>query len=116
MPVASRPASVGAAVLRGRPTELTAEPAFARRVVRLAATSSVALGLIWLLATLTLDVPGALEASLAVGWLLMPTALLLSLRWPGLRYALVIPSSLVGVPLLATCASALPADPLGSAG
>jgi hypothetical protein len=82
------------------PVELTGDASFGRRVIRLAAVSSVALGVVWLLATVTLDVQPGLRASLALGWLLMPSILLFSLRRPRLRYALAIPSALVGVPLL----------------
>nr|MDQ3328226.1 hypothetical protein [Chloroflexota bacterium] len=71
------------------PVELTDDPAFARRIVRLARTSCVALGLVWWLAVATLDAHPALDLSLAVGWVLMPSLLLLSLRRPLLRYALV---------------------------
>jgi len=90
------------------PVELTGDAAFARRVIRLAAVSSVALGVVWLLATVTLDAQPGLRASLALGWLLMPSILLLSLRRPRLRYALAIPSALVGMPLLIISANNLP--------
>ncbi len=94
--------------MASEPVELTDDPAFARRIIRLAIISSVALGLVWLLAKATLDVRPSVQASLALGWLMMPSILLLSLRWPRLRYALAIPSMLVGVPLLIICATALP--------
>jgi hypothetical protein len=90
------------------PVELTDDPAFARRIIRLGFTSSIALGLVWLLATITLDAHPGVGASLALGWLMMPSILFLSLRRPRLRYALAIPSALVGVPLLIICASNLP--------
>src|SRR5688500_7071582 len=86
-----------------QPVELTSDAAFSRRIIRLALVSSIALGLVWLLATVTLDAHPGLGASLALGWLLMPSILLLSLRRPRLRYALAIPSALVGVPLLIIC-------------
>lgn len=89
----------------GRPVELTDDPAFARRIVRLALTSCVALGLIWWLTVVTLDIHPVIDLSLAAGWVLMPSLLMLSLRRPLLRYALVVPSSLVGVPLLVIAAS-----------
>lgn len=94
--------------LASEPVELTGDAAFSRRIIRLAVTSSIALGLVWWLAIVTLDAHPGVNASLALGWLLMPTILFLSLRRPRLRYALAIPSALVGVPLLIICASNLP--------
>jgi hypothetical protein len=94
--------------LTSAPVELTADPAFARRVVRLARTSAVALGVIWLLAIVTLEAHPAAGVSLGLGWLLMPSILMLSVRWPRLRYALALPSALVGLPLLIISASSLP--------
>lgn len=64
------------------------------------------LGLIWLLAATTLHAPRLVTGSLAAGWLFMPSILGFSLRWPTLRYALVLPSFLVSVGLLAVCAVA----------
>ena len=96
--------------MASEPVELTNDPAFARRVIRLALTSSIALGLVWILAIVTLDAHPSVGASLALGWLLMPSILFLSLRRPRLRYALAIPSALVGVPLLIICASNLPEE------
>jgi hypothetical protein len=96
--------------------ELTDDPAFARRVVRLARTSVVALGYIVLLWAITLDTAAIIGFGLALGWVLMPTILWLSLRLPKLRCALIIPSSLVSVALLAICLTALPADPVARAG
>ncbi|HEY4955031.1 MAG TPA: hypothetical protein VII02_09110 [Gemmatimonadaceae bacterium] len=98
------------------PVELTDDPAFARRIIRLARTSSIALGLVWLLATVTLDVHPGVGASLALGWLSMPSILFLSLRRPRLRYALAIPSTLVAVPLLIICANNLPEGQVARAG
>jgi hypothetical protein len=98
----------GSQAMASQPVELTDDPAFARRIIRLAIISSIALGLVWLLAKATLDVRPSVRASLALGWLMMPSILLLSLRWPRLRYALAIPSMLVGVPLLIICATGLP--------
>lgn len=96
--------------------ELTDDPAFARRIIRLARVSSIALGLVWLLATVTLDVHPGVGASLALGWLLMPSILFLSLRRPRLRYALAIPSTLVAVPLLIICVSNLPEGQVARSG
>jgi hypothetical protein len=104
--------------LRGRalPVELSDDARFAGRMRRLALTATVALGVLWALATTTLDAPLAAELSLLLGWLLMPTLLFASLRDPRWRYALVLPSSLVGVPLLAICARWLPASAVAAAG
>ncbi len=96
--------------------ELTSDPEFARRVIRLALTSSIALGLVWLLAILTLDLHPGVSASLALGWISMPSILLLSLPRPRLRYALAIPSALVAVPLLIICATKLPDDAIARTG
>lgn len=98
------------------PVELTKDPEFARRVIRLAVTSSIALGVIWLLAIATLDAHPAVELSLGLGWLLMPLILFVSLQWPRLRYALAIPSVLVAAPLLIISGSDLPADQVARSG
>ena len=94
-PAASRLAT------RPVPVELSAGRRMALRVKRLGVVSMVALGLIW---------------GLAAGWVLMPTVLFASLARPRLRYALVLPASLVGVGLLAICAWWLPSEPLAAAG
>lgn len=99
-----------------RSLELTSDPAFARRVVRLAATSAVVLGLIWWLARSTLQVDALIDRALLGGWLLMPTMLTLSLRRPRLRYALAIPSGLVGAALVAICLTSLPANGMSRLG
>ncbi len=96
--------------------ELSADPGFAGRIRRLAGTSVVALGLIWLLAARRLDAHPAVGVALASGWLLMPVVLWSSLRRPRLRYGLIVPSALVSLALLAVGATALPADPLARAG
>lgn len=83
--------------------ELSADRRMARRVKRLGGVSSVALGLIWGLAVATLNAPGWVTAALAAGWALMPAILFASLAHPRLRYALVLPASLVGFSLLAIC-------------
>lgn len=87
-----------------RSVELSADVRFAGRIRRLAATAAVALGVIWGLAVTTLDVPPAVGLALMLGWILMPAVLVASLADPRWRYGLVLPSSLVGVPLLAICA------------
>ena len=106
----------GQQATKSQPVELTGDAAFARRIIRLAFVSSIALGLVWLLATVTLDAHPGLNASLALGWLLMPSILMMSLRRPRLRYLLAIPSGLVGVPLLIICASELPAEQIARTG
>jgi hypothetical protein len=104
--------------LRGRavPVELSADARFAGRVRRLALTATVALGVIWGLAVATLDVPPALELALLLGWILMPAILLASLADPRWRYGLVLPSSLVGLPLLAICGYWLHPSPIAAVG
>lgn len=101
---------------RAAPVELSDDPRMAGRVRRLARTAVVALGIIWWLAVTTLEAPTIVAASLLLGWASMPTILLLSLRRPRLRYALAIPSSLVGIPLLGISALFLPASPVAAAG
>lgn len=90
--------------------EMTRDSRFGVRVIRLAATSVVALGLIWGFAFTTLDAPAFTAIALAAGWMLMPALLMVSLRWPIARYGLAIPSSLVGIGLIAICLMALPPD------
>lgn len=96
--------------------ELSDDRRMAGRVRRLAGTAVVALGLIWWLAVSTLEAPPLIGVSLLLGWASMPTILMLSLARPRLRYALVIPSSLVGIPLIGICALFLPASPMAAAG
>lgn len=105
-----------AAVRRATPVELSADPRFAGRVRRLAATAVVALGLIWALATTTLEAPPLVVVMLALGWVTMPSILAASLARPRLRYALVVPSVLVGTGLLAISAAWLPSNAFASAG
>ena len=90
--------------------EMTRDSRFGVRVIRLAATSVVALGLIWGFQLATLQTPAFVGICLAAGWGLMPVLLTASLRWPLARYGLAIPSTLVGVGLVAICLTALPAD------
>jgi hypothetical protein len=92
---------------RARGVELTADPLFARRVRRLAATSAVALGAIWLLAVTAVAAPPGANLSLLAGWILMPSILWLSLRRPMVRQALVVPSALVTLGLVAICLAPL---------
>ena len=102
---------IGTASARRIPVELSPDRRFERRVKRLAAVSSVALGLIWALVVATIDAPPPIDTVFAAGWLLMPSTLVASLRYPRLRYGLVIPASLVSIGLLAVCVGWLPAEP-----
>lgn len=90
--------------------EMTTDSRFAVRVIRLAATSVVALGLIWGFQFATLQTHAFLGISLAAGWALMPVLLIASLRWPLARFGLALPSTLVGGGLVAICLTALPPD------
>ena len=101
---------------RSTPIELSGDRRFAGRVRRLAATSVVALGLIWGLATLTLEVSAVERTALLSGWVLMPTVLIASLWRPQLRYLLVIPATSVTLALMAIVAWALPANPVAALG
>ena len=104
------------ALLRRIPVELSADARFAGRIKRLALTAMVALGLIWWLAVTTLATPPLARIALAAGWVLMPTVLLASLSRPRLRYALVLPATLVGVALLGVSIWWLPPEPMAAAG
>lgn len=86
------------------------------RVKRLGTISLIALGLIWALAAATLSAPAMVGGALAAGWVLMPMILFASLSRPRLRYALVVPGSLVGIALLAICIGWLPDAPLAAIG
>ena len=107
---------IHAALGRPVPVELTGDRRIVRRVKRLAATSAVALGLIWGLAVATLHVPSGISLALAAGWVLMPATLVASLARPSLRYWLVVPATFVSIGLLALCASWLPAAPIPALG
>jgi len=101
---------------RALPVELSADRRMAWRVQRLGFVSLVALGLIWWLALATLAAPAWVAVALAAGWALMPIVLFGSLPRPRLRYALVLPASLVSVALLAICIAWLPGELLAAAG
>lgn len=105
-------------VIAGRrlPLELSADPAFARRVRRLGLVSLVALGVIWGLAVTTLDAPPIVDGALLAGWALMPAILFASLARPMLRYGLVVPATLVTLGLLAIAMAWLPASPAAAVG
>jgi hypothetical protein len=96
--------------------ELSHDRRIAGRVMRLSAVSAAALAVIAWMAIHSLDAPPPIGMALVAGWLLMPTTLLASLLWPRLRFALVIPSSLVGGGLLVAMVGWLPNDPLAAAG
>lgn len=107
---------IHAALGRSVPIELTSDRRVTLRVRRLAAISVVALGLIWGLASATLDAPSAIGFVLALGWILMPAVLLWSLVTPGARYLLIVPASLTVVGLLAICVGWLPTAPIAASG
>jgi hypothetical protein len=89
---------------------MSGDAAFARRVARLAITSAIALGLLAFLCSRTLNVHRAVTGCLVAGWILMPTILAASLRWPRVRYAIFVPAVLITAGLVAICATALPDD------
>jgi hypothetical protein len=101
---------------RALPVELSADPAFARRVRRLGLVSLVALGAVWGLAVSTLDAPPLVEGALLAGWALMPATLFASLAWPMVRIGLTLPASLVTLGLLAIVIGWLPESPVAAAG
>lgn len=96
--------------------EMTADPAFARRIRRMLVVSIVALGAIRSLAARTLDAPPLVDGALLAGWISMPVLLGWSLRNPWMRYLLALPSTLVGAGLIGICLTALPNDGLPRAG
>jgi len=83
----------------GSGVELTANRLFEHRIRRLIAISAVALGVIWGLAFAD-DAEMWVLVLLAIGWVMMPTILALSLQRPMLRYALLLPASAVSVGLI----------------
>jgi len=67
-----------------------------QRILRLAAVSSVALGvLLWL----ARDGGATVRVSLVAGWATMPVVLVASLRLPRLKYLLAVPATLVSLPV-----------------
>lgn len=91
--------------------EMSGDPHFLPRVRRLASVSSVALGVIWLLAMWTTEPHNAaIDGALLAGWILMPIVLLISLRRPEMRALVLVPSALVTTGLVALCLTALPGD------
>jgi len=99
-----------------RPVELSDDAGFRRRIVRLAVTSVFGLAAIALLALATLEAPPLVDGALLAGWATMPVLLLVSLRWPAVRWALVVPSTLVGLGLVGVCVLALPGEAVAAAG
>lgn len=98
------------------PVELSDDRRVRARVIRLAATSVVALGIVLALAMASLSVPPFVVVLLGLGWILMPTFLLWSLADARARYLLVVPSSLVTMALLLVCVGWLPGPPVAAAG
>lgn len=90
--------------------EMTDDPPFLQRVRRLAITSGVALGVVWILAVATLEAGPAIETGLLLGWLSMPTVLAISLRRPRIRRWVAVPALLVTASLVALCLGSLPAS------
>lgn len=103
------------AIRHGGP-EMTADVGFERRVRRLAGVSSIALGVVFGLATAGGAGEGPVRVALALGWFLMPALLYSSLWRPVLRYLLVVPASLVSLALLAIVGWGLPTALLAATG
>jgi len=107
---------IHAALHRPIPVELTDDRRVTARVKRLAVVSAIALGAIALLAATSTTAPPPVLAALTAGWMLMPLALVASLWRVSVRYGLVVPSTLVGLGLVAISVGWLPADPTAAAG
>lgn len=98
-------------VLASTGIEMSSDLLFLPRVRRLARVSAVALGVIWFLATRATEPHGAaIDGALLAGWVLMPTVLWASIRRPGMRTLVFLPSALVTVGLIALCLTALPGN------
>ena len=97
----------GTAVYRrlGAGIEMTSDARFAARIRRLIAVSSLALGVISLLALTATEAGWVSVALLTTGWITMPTVLAASLQRPRFRYLLTVPASLVSLGLLVTAAT-----------
>jgi hypothetical protein len=96
--------------------EMSSDPIFLPRVRRLALTSAVVLGWIWVLAVGTLNAHPAIEIALLLGWVGMPAVLGLSLRLAWIRRLVAFPSALMTAALVAVCLFALPDDDAARAG
>jgi hypothetical protein len=96
-------------LLKRTGVEMSGEEAFLPRIRRLAAVSSVALGVIWLMAAETTPShhPG-IDFALFAGWVTMPTVLWGSIRRPSIRPLVFIPSALVTLGLVALYLTAAP--------
>ncbi len=92
--------------------ELTRDRAFTGRVRRLVGISLVMLGVITWLA-ITDEAATWIVILMLVGWLLMPSLLLLSLRRPKLRYGLLLPGSSFSLAVLGMALQAPGAQALG---
>lgn len=99
-----------------RGIEMTGDPRFRGRVRRLAITSGVALGVVWVMAVATLDASRTIEALLLAGWISMPTVLGLSLVRPSIRRLVVVPAAMVTTALIGICLWELPASGLARTG
>jgi hypothetical protein len=96
--------------------EVTADRAFTRRVARLSIVSALMLGAIWAAARASRQGHPAIGYLLTSGWVLMPVVLLASLRRPRLRYALILPATLVTIGVAATFATVGSFDTRATAG
>lgn len=96
--------------------EMGTGPQMLGRIRRLAAVSSVMLGVIFFLSVTGVDTHVVTYVVLGAGWVLMPTLLVASLRRPAVRYLLAVPSIMVGGGLVFVCASALPPERAGRLG
>lgn len=98
-------------VLARTGVEMSGDPLFLPRIRRLASVSSVALGIVWLLAMTTTEPhSAAIDGALLAGWIVMPTVLWSSIRRPQIRPLVFVPSALVTLGLVALCLTALPGD------
>jgi hypothetical protein len=97
--------------------EMSGDEAFLPRIRRLAAVSSIALGIVWLLAVQTTRPHhAAIDVALLAGWVLMPTVLWTSIHRPSTRPLVFLPSALVTLALAALCLTALPEGTLERTG
>src|SRR5690348_3863874 len=113
---ASNPAVTPSARERPRPVEMTSDPRFASRVVRLAVTSVIALGAIFAQWAWTGHGNPTILIALGAGWILMPTLLMLSVRWPQFRYGVVVPAAAVSLGLVAISLGNSPPSPIARSG
>ena len=101
---------------RPQPVEMTSDPRFAARVVRLAVTSVIALGAIFAQWAWTGNGNPTILIALGGGWILMPTLLIVSLRRPQFRYGVVVPAAAVSLALVAICLGNSPPSPTARSG